>query len=531
MIKNWIFVCYDQLSWENSLLKDSDPKSTGLLFIETSSKPRRRPYHKQKLVFILSAMRHFAKEAQARGYTVHYHHNDTGYAAGLEELRKEYSIPMIQTLEIQEWEVASEFLGKGWIKFSENNLFLSTRAEFDHVFENTKGYLQETFYRFMRRKLGILLDEDGKPLGGKWNLDHENRSNWKDSDPIPNSPPWIQPDKMTQNVIQLVEQKFPESFGSLENFGWPVTRESALEWLEHFVRYKLEYFGKYEDAMSPEEPYLFHSLLSPLIHVGLLHPKEVVERALQEYEIRKFNSYNDKSETKDFAISRSSKKSQQKLSKIPLSSIEGFVRQIIGWREYMRHIYQKNREHFKKANFFQHTKALPSMYWGKPSGMKCIDSVVKTVVERGYSHHITRLMVLSNFANLLGVDPQKLNEWFWFAYVDAYEWVVTPNVVGMGTYADGGMSATKPYVASANYIRKMAPGFCRSCSYDPSGLLEENACPFNALYWNFIAENEKYYSRPGRRDFSWKNWIQFPEDRKKAIQRKAKQLRKRFLDL
>lgn len=502
--RKWIFVCFDQLSWENQLLAGSTPESTHLIFVETESKPRRRPYHKQKLVLLLSAMRHFAEEARNRGFLVHYVHHPDGYKPPLEKFRNENRVPEIHCLEIQEDEVRMEFQNQEWMVFHDNNLFLSTRDEFFSVFQNSKTYLQETFYRYMRKKWNILMTPDSKPVGGKWNYDSENRSNWKSSDPYPPHPPWVKPDSITRKVMDLVEEKFPDTYGNLDHFGWPVTRKDALEWLEHFIKNNLVYFGKYEDAMSEEEPFLFHSLLSPLIHLGLLHPREVILRALEEYE------------------------SPQGIS-IPLESVEGFVRQILGWREYMRHIFHIHKEDYKLANYFRHTHPLPSVYWGEKSGMKCMDSTIQTILDYGYSHHITRLMVLSNFANLLGVDPEALNEWFWFAYVDAYEWVVTPNVKGMGTYSDGGICSTKPYIASANYIKKMAPGFCKSCSYKATGLLEDNACPLNSLYWNFIGENENHYSSPGRRDFSWSTWKQFPEEKKDAIRKKAKSIRKQFL--
>lgn len=497
--KKWVFVCFDQLSWENSLLKKSNPKDTNLIFIETESKPKKRPYHKQKLVLLLSAMRHFAKEAKEKGYTVHYIHHPLGYKEGLQKLKDQFHIPKIYTLDIQENEVRETLNNLNWIEFHENNLYLSNKNDFEEAFKNSKKFIQETFYRFMRKKLNILIDANGFPVGGKWNFDEENRYAWKiNKDPKPAPVPWIPKDNITNQVIDLVKKKFTNCYGSIDNFGWPVTRKDATKWLHHFIKNNLPYFGRFEDAMDPSEPFLFHSMLSPLIHLGLLHPREVLEKALEEYSSRP--------------------------KEIPLSSIEGFVRQIIGWREYMRHIYQKNIEHYKKTNYFHFTRNLPAFYWGRKSGMNCVDSIIQVVWERGYSHHITRLMVLSNFANLIGVDPHQLNEWFWIAYVDAYEWVVTPNVIGMGTYADGGLCSTKPYIASANYIKKMAPNFCKNCQYNPEHLLEEDACPFNSLYWNFVANNNK----PNPRDFSYQTWSRFSREKQKQIQIKAKALIEKF---
>ncbi|WCL49893.1 cryptochrome/photolyase family protein [Leptospira sp. GIMC2001] len=526
-IKRWVFVLYDQLSWLNPLLTPSDSIATPgdsivreeicLVFIETSAKPSKRSYHKQKLVMLLSSMRHFALEAAELGYSIIYHFDQVGYANGLNSIAKLYQISAFDCLEIQEYEVEDELKNLGSkLIYHSNNLYLSSKEDFYEVFpdskEARKKYLQEKFYRYMRIKLNVLLDPNSpktnpKPLGGKWNLDHENRSNWKKSESTPKPIPWIKPDSITDEVIQLVENKYADHFGNLKDFGWPVNRSDALIWLEHFVQHSLINFGKYEDAMDFEEEYLFHSMLSPLIHLGLLHPLEVVHRVIEEY--NKNHSINDP---------------------IPLSSIEGFIRQIIGWREYMRHVYQENRETYQSTNYFNFTSNLPDLYWNPDLGMACFQSIISTVLNRGYSHHITRLMVLSNFANLLGVDPHRLNDWFWIAYVDAFEWVVTPNVVGMGTYADGGICSTKPYVASANYIKKMAPSYCKNCKYDATELLGDTACPFNALYWNFIGENEEFYSYSGRTDFALANWKTFTDEKKSQIRQQASAIRKKFLN-
>ncbi|MCC5815553.1 MAG: cryptochrome/photolyase family protein [Leptospira sp.] len=507
--EKWIYINYDQLSRENPLLQAADPKTIHIVFVETSAKPAKRPYHKQKLILLISAMRHFAKELRQKGYNIHSLFNKDGYKSALQKLQKEQKMEKIHCLEIQELEVRSELEQLPFIEFHPNTLYLSDRDEWLQIFPgdiypSKKKYLHETFYRFMRKKYNILLDENEKPIGGKWNLDHENRSNWTKKDPLPPPIPWIKPDNLTQEVIAQIDKYYPDSFGSSANFGWPVTRKDSLIWLEHFVKNSLLHFGRYEDAMDIEEPYLFHSLLSPLIHLGLLHPWEVITRALQEYEM--------------------SLKRKNESDRIPLASIEGFIRQILGWREYMRHIYLENSKNFNTGNYFGHKNPLPPVYWGKKSGMRCMDSIIETVWNRGYSHHITRLMVLSNFANLMNVSPHALNEWFWIGYTDAYEWVVTPNVVGMGTHADGGITATKPYIASANYIKKMAPSYCKACKFKANLLLEEDACPFNALYWNFIGEHASFYSKARRADFSLNTWMKFSDEKKKGIQKKAREI-------
>lgn len=501
-IQNWVFVLYDQISTFNPLI--TDPSKTCLIFIETSWKPNQRPYHKQKLILLLSAQRHFAMERGAEGFSILYQFEEGGYPSGLQSLWEKYRFPLVRSLEFQEREVQKEF--EEWqskdlkIQYELNPLFLSQFSEFRNIFPEGKKRLQETFYRAMRKKFGILMDDRGNPEGGKWNYDLANRSNWKKGDPQPMVPPWSSPDLLTKEVMDLIEEKYPNSYGSAESFGWPVTRTQALNWLDHFLDNSLEYFGKYEDAMDLEEPYLFHSLLSPMIHLGLLHPKEVLDKALKKYKEPK--------------------------SKIPLESLEGFVRQILGWREFMRHIFTENADQYSKFNFFAHKKKLPEFFWDYSSGMRCIDSTIESVWRRGYSHHISRLMVLSNFANLYEISPQALNEWFWFAYVDAFEWVVKPNVIGMGTYADGGKTSTKPYIASANYIKKMAPSYCKNCKYKPDQILEETACPFNSLYWDFVGRNESYYASQGRPDYSLNHWRKFTQEKKLAIRKKASEIKK-----
>jgi deoxyribodipyrimidine photolyase-related protein len=498
-----IWVLYDQLSWESQVLKETDPKNTCLVFIETSAKPKKRAYHKQKLILILSAMRHFAQEAKEKGFTVLEIFHPDGYLEALKWISQHYGILKIHCMKIAESEVEREVSSWSGLVFTKNNLFLSDTDEFIKLFENKKTYLQETFYRQMRKKYDILLNQDGMPISGKWNLDQENRKPWREGDPIPLPIPWVKPDDLTLQVIHLVKTLYINSYGEAEPFGWPVTRKEALGWLEHFVNHSLVHFGKFEDAMHPEEPYLFHSLLSPLINLGLLHPKEVINRAIDEYN----------------------------KGSIPLSSVEGFVRQILGWREYMKNVFEINRDQFISSNYFDHKNSLPSIYWGKLSGMRCVDSCINQIWKRGYSHHITRLMVLSNLANLLEVNPHELNEWFWIAYIDAFEWVVTPNVLGMGTYSDGGMTSTKPYIAGANYIQKMAPAYCKTCKYNPKLLLEEEACPLNALYWNFIYKKQEFFTKTRRTDFSFLNWKKFPEEKKQAIVKKAKILQTKLLGI
>jgi len=266
------------------------------------------------------------------------------------------------------------------------------------------------------------------------------------------------PDALTQEVMDLVASRYPSSLGSVEGFAWPVTAEGAARAADEFFAARLEWFGPFEDAMAVGEPTLFHSLLSASLNLGLLDPLELCWRADAAY----------------------------RAGAVPLASAEGFIRQVLGWREFVRHVYEEHREHYQTANALEADQPLPGWYWGAPSGMHCLDTTVAQVLARGHSHHITRLMVLSNIATLLGVDPHALNHWFWTAYVDAYEWVVTPNVVGMATWADGGIVGSKPYVSSGKYIQRMGPSLCAGCRFTPKKTSGAEACPLNHLYWDFL---------------------------------------------
>lgn len=501
--ENYVWVLYDQLSIFHPILKTSIPQKTCLIFIETSQKPKLRPYHKQKLTLLLSSMRHFALEKAEEGFSILYQYSERTYAETIQDIRKTFKIPKIRLLEPSEFEVRKDLVGLEFLEIQENSLFLSSKADFDQVFPNgKKRFLQETFYRFMRKKYSILMEKDNKtPNGGKWNYDLKNRSAWKKTDPVPKPFPKLEKDAITLEVMDLVQNRYKEHYGNLNQFDWPVTRKQAMAFLEHFFQHLLPNFGKFEDAMSVKEPFLFHSRLSALVHLGLLHPMELITAALKQY-------------------------SEKKVS---IESVEGFVRQILGWREYMRHVYSTREQFFQETNFFQMENRLPDFFWKADSTMTCVDQTVETVLEHGYSHHITRLMVLSNLSNLLEVNPNELNEWFWFAYVDAFEWVVTPNVKGMGTFADGGLTASKPYIASGNYIQKMGNEFCKNCKFDPKKSTEENACPLNSLYWNFIDSHKDFYKKLGRPDFSISHWEKMDPEKKTAILEKAKLVRKKLL--
>ncbi len=493
--RRWIYIPYDRLHDAVGPLADADPQHTILVFMESLAKGTRRPYHKKKLTLVLSAMRHFALEQAQRGCRIVYGASSTSFSHGLLELQSQWqwqdlltNCPAERELRVELQAAQAEGLR---ITFVLDTAWLSTSADFATAFPNAtakplqRRYLMDTFYRAMRQKTGLLMEPANssatpKPIGSKYSLDSENRKPWRNEIAVPIRPSFA-PDAITREVIAMILERHPDTFGSLDNFDLAVTRADAeIAWRFALDRL-LPYFGPWEDAMSSQHPDLFHSLTSPLLNLTLLRPQQLVE---------------------DVAAAHAE-------GLIPLASAEGFIRQVLGWREFMRHIHEVT-DGFRTLgpstdagdpspasgtwvgaapNHLNANLPLPPVYWGKPSGMHCMDTVVSGVVANGWSHHITRLMVLSNLAVLCGVSPRELTDWFWFAYIDAYDWVVEPNVLGMATFADGGLTATKPYISGAAYINKMSD-FCGRCSLNPKQSLGPGSCPFTALYWSFLERHE-----------------------------------------
>jgi deoxyribodipyrimidine photolyase-related protein len=463
----WVFLPYDQLRTNHPLLR-GPAAETGVVYVETSAKPARRPYHKQKLVLLLSAMRHDALERAQRGHPVLYRLSEKWYDGALEEVRAEHGLEALEALAPAEAEVREPLSRLAWVTLRPNTLFITDADFYRSVFPRPGQRRLERFYRAARRRTGLLMDGSG-PAGGEWNLDKENRQTWRGEPTVPERPSFKK-DAITREAIAFVEKRYPDCFGTAAGFDWPVETEQANLLANHFFAEVLPHFGPYEDAMADEEPRLFHSLLSASINLGHLDPLDLCRRAETGYREKK----------------------------APLASVEGFIRQILGWREFVRHVYEERRGEYARANALEAHLEVPGWYWGEPSGLRCLDRTVEQVLATGHSHHITRLMVLSNLATLLGVDPQALNHWFWIAYVDAYEWVVTPNVLGMGTFADGGIFASKPYVSSGKYIQRMGPTLCDACPFDPKRSDGEEACPFNHLYWDFLSRNRARFAKNAR---------------------------------
>lgn len=489
-----IFVLHDQLNlkvWPR-WVQEEKPL---LIFIETSAKGKSLPYHKKKLTYVLSSMRHFALECEQKGYPVFYHATDKHYGEGLAELLDHAPNLDVTFMTPSEWD-SRERLRKVQTAFPDrvteiaNSFFIANSGNWTGNIE--AGYRMEYFYRDMRRKTGYLMD-DGEPEGGEWNYDEQNRESLPEGFLLPEVTSF-KPDAITSEVMALVEDQFGDHFGELDDFGYAVNREGALQLLNEFVDERLANFGPYEDAMAAEHPVLFHSNLSLYMNNGLLLPREICGRAIRAYEE----------------------------GRAPLNSVEGLVRQIIGWREFVRIYYEAMMPEVRQTNFMNFKEVLPEMYWTGDTDMRCMRESLKPVIGQGYSHHIQRLMVLSNFSNLTKTDPRELNRWFWFAYVDAYEWVVLPNVLGMSTFADSGILASKPYVSSGNYINKMS-NYCKSCEYSITKKTGKNACPFNYLYWNFVDEQREAFELSGRNSFVVNMYDKKSDEDKEAIKKSAQE--------
>ncbi len=486
--RRWVYVPYDQLTSETGPLSERPPEQTGILMMEALAKAHRRPYHKKKLALILASQRHFALEQAARGVKVVYEFTRGIFADGLAAAHARHGFAEITHMRPAEREMRldlAEARARGVpLLEAPNTTWMTTEADFDRVYGRHapgKRYLMDRFYRAMRKQSGLLMDPGGEPVGGRFSFDEENRKPYRGQPPVPARPSFT-PDMITREVLELVAREFPDHFGSLDNFDLPISQFDIKRAWDFALAELLPVFGPYEDAMNTREPDMFHSRMSALINISRLLPARVVGDVAQA----------------------------AAASLIPLASAEGFIRQILGWREFMRHVHRVTdgyrdiaapleRRRVATQDAGAHPSALgaslplPAAYWGTQSGLNCLDTVVAQVQREGWSHHITRLMVLSNLANLCGYSPRELTDWFWIAYVDAYDWVVEPNVLGMGTFGDGGVTATKPYVSGAAYINRMSD-YCAKCKYDPKKATGPGSCPYTALYWTFLERNAELLS-------------------------------------
>lgn len=471
------FILGDQLSHGICSLSDSNPATDVVLMCEVRREATRVRHHKKKIAFIFSAMRHFSAELEDKGYRVDYIRYDDpknacSFSSELEQALKRHQPEKVVVTEPSEFAVLEEV--NGWtskfdtpIEIRPDDRFLCTQARFAEWAEGRKQLRMEFFYREMRRAHNILMD-DGEPAGGQWNYDAENRKPPKDGLEIP--PTYeSKPDATTQEVLTLVAKEFDDHFGDLEPFHFAVTAEQARHALKQFIAERLCSFGDYQDAMLEGEPWMYHSHLSFYLNCGLLTAIECIEAAEAAY----------------------------RKGQAPLNAVEGFIRQILGWREYVRGLYWLKMPHYASENFLNAQLSLPDFFWNAKTQMNCLRQCVLETKENAYAHHIQRLMVIGNFALLAGLSPDEVNEWFWIVYADAYQWVELPNVSGMILFADGGLLASKPYAASGAYIKRMS-NYCDGCSYKVAKKNGPSACPFNYLYWNFLLTHQDRLSKNPR---------------------------------
>ncbi|MEO0611972.1 MAG: cryptochrome/photolyase family protein [Pseudomonadota bacterium] len=495
----------DQLSPTLSCLAAADKKRDRILMCEVRDEATNVNHHKKKIAFIFSAMRHHAEALKKKGWTVEYISYDdpknTGSFAGeVGRAVKRHKLARVVTTAASEKRVRTD--QHGWEKtvgvpvtVLDDDRFICTQTEFSQWAEGRKSLRMEYFYREMRRKTGLLMVGD-EPAGGQWNFDKDNRKAANDTLEMP-AVFRVKPDAITKDVLALVETHFGNHFGTLDPFWFGVTAQHADKALKHFVDHALPLFGDYQDAMVEGEAFLYHSLLSFYINIGLLDPLKVckaVEQAWQD-------------------------------GHAPINAAEGYIRQIIGWREYMNGIYWLHDDasaghSYTAQNFFEADRQLPDFFWTGDTQMACLRAAIGQTRDEAYAHHIQRLMVTGLFTMLIGVDPFEVHEWYLAAYPDAYEWVEAPNVIGMSQYADGGQLGSKPYAASGAYIDRMS-NYCKGCTYKVKKKVEDNACPFNSLYWDFLARHEDKLKGNPRMAQMYRTWARMKPESQKAYRDRA----------
>ena len=483
----------DQLSQDLSALDDIDPSSDVVLMMEVMEENTFVSHHKQKLVLVLAAMRHFANTLRERGLKVDYvsleEADNTGsFTTEIQRAVARHSPSCIVVTEPSEWRVQA--MAEGWetivgvpVKILSDTRFFASRTRFAAWADGRRGWRMEHFYREMRREHHILMDGD-QPEGGTWNFDAENRKSLPAEKSLPKRLRF-EPDATTREVMSLVAQRFGEHFGTLETFGWPVNRAQALEALQDFIANALPCFGDYQDAMKAGDHFLHHSLLAPSLNLGLLSPREVCSAVEEAW----------------------------RTGGVPINAAEGFIRQVLGWREYVRGVYWTLMPDYANANTLGANRSLPNFYWTGETDMRCLSEAIKSTRETAYSHHIQRLMITGNFALLAGITPREIERWYLAVYADAFEWVEMPNTLGMAVFADGGKMASKPYASSGAYINRMSD-FCKGCAYDVKKKTGSKACPFNYLYWAFLIRNQDQLDKNPRMAMPYRTLAKWSSEKK-----------------
>ena len=486
-----VLVLGDQLTPSVAALRAADKARDVVVMAEVMGEGESVPHHPQKIALILAAMRKFAAGLQAEGWRVAYSRLDdpeNSQTISGELLRRasEFAASEVIATKPGEWRVLRDLQDLPLpVRVLEDDRFICSEAEFAAWAEGRKQLRMEWFYREMRRKTGLMMEGD-EPAGGQWNFDHDNRKPAK-ADLLRPRPRDFAPDAVVEEVLSVVEARF-RHFGQLRPFRWATDRAGALTALREFVAERLPRFGEEQDAMLEGEAYLSHAVISPYLNIGLLGPLEVCLAVEEAW----------------------------KAGKVPIQAAEGFIRQVIGWREYVRGIWALKGPSYLEGNALGHSRALPGVYWGGETGMACMKAAVGQTRDLAYAHHIQRLMVTGNFALLAGVDPGAVHEWYLSVYVDAFEWVEAPNTLGMSQFADGGLLGSKPYVSSGAYIDRMSD-HCGGCRYRVKEKVGERACPFNLLYWHFLVRHRERFKSNPRMGQMYRVWDGMDEGHREAV--------------
>ncbi len=501
-----MLVLGDQLWLGNPALDGFDPAQDRVLMIEAASEATHVWNHQARIAIFLAAMRHFREALHERGFPCTYLALDDAALPLTFQERLAHALRGLQPeimlcCEPGEWRLLALVQDTAAacevpLQIKADTHFLCSREEFAAWGGSKRELRMENFYRHMRRRHGVLMEGED-PAGQRWNFDAENRNGYPKGGPglIP-EPLRFEPDAITREVLALVRERFGDHPGRLDSFAWPVTRDQALEALRDFVEVRLAQFGPFQDAMWTHTPWGWHALLSSSLNLHLITPAEVIAAAEDAW----------------------------RRHRLPLASVEGFIRQVLGWREFIRGIYWLDMPQLGQANHYAHQGRLPAWYWTADTRMNCMREVVGQTLEHGFAHHIQRLMVTGQFALLAGIQPQQVCDWYLAVYVDAVEWVELPNTAGMALFADGGRFTSKPYIASGQYIKRMS-NYCSGCAYRPEQRHGEGACPVTVFYWDFLQRHEQALARNPRTSMMVRNLARLPDSERDAIRRQAQALR------
>ncbi|MFT6051039.1 MAG: deoxyribodipyrimidine photolyase-related protein [Halioglobus sp.] len=497
-----ILLLGDQLNLNNAALEKADASKDVIVMAEVSEEANYVPHSRHKMVLLFSAMRHFRARLLEQGFTVIYFTLEDDVASLTDAIAAAAKRSGIQRLVVAkpgEYRVL-ELLQSGVRKLDidmtvvADTRFLINTADFTDWISGYKQPRMEYFYRVMRKRYGILLDEDGKPAGGRWNYDKENRKGWRGKVELPQRLE-VARDDITERVMTQVLERFADHPGDLAHFRWAVTHEQAQAQFDWFCTHALPDFGTWQDAMADDSPWMFHSLISAYLNIGLLDPLQVCRQVQACWES----------------------------GHCELNAAEGFIRQVLGWREYVRGLYWQHMPGYRDMNGLAAHRQLPGWFWTGSTDMHCLHKSIGQSLDRGYGHHIQRLMVIGNFALLAGLDVKAVCDWFLAVYIDAYEWVELPNTLGMALFADAGIMASKPYAASGKYIQRQSD-YCQHCRYDPSQMTGAGACPYNSLYWRFIDRHKEAFSGNSRMQLVLANWRKKEAQEREAILHWAEQI-------